>query len=140
VGDVGGAATVDLQAGEGQGFGAGQATQAPIGDSDALDEEALEEADGLNLVEEGGVEGASERRSKAVRAGSSCHRVKGWVSMPWVTALRAERRLPAGVRGPVERWALRRLAAMRASEVGMVGLLVCRGYGYRRRWWSVDIG
>ena len=41
--------------------------------------------------------------------------------MPWRTPFKDERCLPSGVRGPVDFFALARLAARRASEMGRLG-------------------
>ena len=60
---------------------------------------------------------------------------------PCFSALRRERLLPSGVRGPVLRAALRRLIAARSGASVVVVMVVSnRGAGWRRKRWKAWVG
>jgi hypothetical protein len=99
--------------GEEASFEAGSTEEGLLGEGDAFEGEELLRVDGLVDGHEVGLEAgdfvdSSKRTTAKVEARKPCFR-----------AFWAERALPSGVRGPVERWALARLAARRRGEAGL---------------------
>ena len=67
----------------------------------------------------------SSKRSATIRASSIGRTIPSPVR-PCLRELARDRSFPSGVLGPVDFWALRRLASIRAWEVGMVRVSRCR--------------
>jgi hypothetical protein len=98
-------------AGEHFGFEGRNAVHAPGGVDQFLDELAFGGRFGLVFVE--------EFLGVALVCGRVFGGQKGRLPVrPWVKALREERSLPEGVRGPVECWELARFVAARSVQIG----------------------
>jgi len=92
------------------------------------DEGSLQRGTGLklffDLADEGGIRRGAFAIETGVRGAEAC-----------LIALRLARAFPAAVRGPVERWALRRFAATRRELAGAARVTSAprrRVFGFRR--------